>query len=407
MPSPMLVTRAEARLLLLAAQGLLDPPAPATKPDVLGCIRRMGALQIDTIHVVARSPYLVLWSRLGSYEPRWLEELLAEGGLFEYWAHEACLLPIELYPLFRHRMEDPGSLGWKYSHGGLAEHAEVAERVMAHIRADGEVKSSHFERKDGQSGGWWNLKPEKRALEYLFSAGALMIARRERFQRVYDLRERVLPETLWKKRVSPEAARRELTLLSALALGVATERWLADYFRLGRAAVRSVLPALRKQGKLRRVALEGQQEDAWLHVDHLPVLAKIRKGTLRATRTVLLSPFDPVVWDRARAEALFDFEYRIECYTPAPKRKYGYFSLPILSKDRLVGRLDAKAHRKEKIFEVKSLHLEQGIGGSEELARGIAGALKDCAAWHGTPKVKISKGKPAEFARELQRALKN
>ena len=142
----MLITRAEARLLLLAAQGLLDPPARATKADVLGCIRRMGALQIDTIHVVARSPYFVLWSRLGSYEPRWLDELLAEGGLFEYWGHEACLLSVELYPLFRHRMEDPGSLGWKYSHRWLAEHAEVAERVMARIRAEGEVKSSHFER---------------------------------------------------------------------------------------------------------------------------------------------------------------------------------------------------------------------------------------------------------------------
>ncbi|HXH39756.1 MAG TPA: crosslink repair DNA glycosylase YcaQ family protein [Thermoanaerobaculia bacterium] len=403
----MRVTRAEARLLLLAAQGLLDPPAQATKPDVLGCIRRMGALQIDTIHVVARSPYFVLWSRLGSYEPRWLEELLAERRLFEYWAHEACLLPVELYPLFRHRMEDPGSLDWKYSHGWLAEHAEVAERVMAHIRSAGEVKSSHFERIDGQSGGWWNLKPEKRALEYLFSAGALMVARRERFQRVYDLRERVLPQALWKKRVSSDAARRELTLLSALALGAATERWLADYFRLSRAEVRSVLPALQKQGKLRRAQLEGQKEDAWLHVDHLPVLAKIRKGTLRATRTVLLSPFDPVVWDRARAEALFDFEYRIECYTPAPRRKYGYFSLPILSNDRLVGRLDAKAHRKEKIFEVKSLHLEEGIEGSEELARGIAGALKECAAWHGTPRVKISKGRPAEFAKALRKALKH
>ncbi len=143
-----------ARALLLAAQGIERPPRHAGKADVLAAIRRMGVLQIDTIHVVARSPYLVLWSRLGNYDPVWLDELLAEGSLFEYWAHEAAFVPIEDYPLFRHRMADPGALGWKYSHAWMDEHRAVVDRVLAHVREHGPVRSADFARTDGEKGGW-------------------------------------------------------------------------------------------------------------------------------------------------------------------------------------------------------------------------------------------------------------
>jgi uncharacterized protein len=191
------LSHAAAQALMLAAQGLhRRPDYAASKADLLATIRRMGVLQIDTIHVVARSPYLVLWSRLGAYPQEWLTDLLAEGALFEYWAHEACFLPIESFPLFRRRMLDATSVGmkWKYSHEWAALNGEALERVLAHVREHGPARSSDFERSDGQAGGWWEWKPEKRALETLFTAGELMIARRHNFQRIYDLRERIMPD---------------------------------------------------------------------------------------------------------------------------------------------------------------------------------------------------------------------
>ena len=186
------LSQSAARALMLAAQGLQRrPERPATKADLLETIRRMHVLQIDTIHVVARSPYLVLWSRLGAYPTHWLTDLLAEGALFEYWAHEASFLPIEDYPLFRHRMLDAANMGWKYAREWASENRAALDHVLAHVREHGATRSADFERQDGQAGGWWEWKTEKRALETLFTAGELMIARRHNFQRVYDLRERV------------------------------------------------------------------------------------------------------------------------------------------------------------------------------------------------------------------------
>src|SRR5215216_5889803 len=195
---PMRFSLAAARALLLATQGLSSPPdRPATKEDVLQCVRRMGVLQIDSIAVVARSPYLVLWSRLGSYDPRWLDELLAEGALFEYWAHAACFIPIEDYGLYRRLMLEGG----EKARAWFSAHPEEVGRVLARIRDEGEVRSAEFARTDGRAGGWWEWKPEKRALEHLYSTGELMISRRDsNFHRVYDLRERVLARALpgWK-----------------------------------------------------------------------------------------------------------------------------------------------------------------------------------------------------------------
>src|ERR687894_1162669 len=195
-------SRATARALLLAAQGLSSPPErPAEKGDVLECVRRMGVLQIDSIAVVARSPYLVLWSRLGSYEPRWLDELLAEGALFEYWAHAASFIPIEDYGLYRRLMIDGG----EKTRSWMRAHHEEIQHVMERVNENGPVRSAEFARIDGKAGGWWEWKPEKRALEHLFAAGELMISRRENFHRVYDLRERVLANALpdWEDALAP------------------------------------------------------------------------------------------------------------------------------------------------------------------------------------------------------------
>lgn len=399
--NPISLPVAAVRLVQLSVQGLLTYPArPAQKPDVLSAIRRMGALQIDTIHVVARSPYLVLFSRLGSYNPGWLDQHLAEGRLFEYWSHAACFLPIEDYPLYRHRMHREQQRYYTPEWG--EQHRQTIQTIMERIRADGPVRSADFERKDGQKGTWWNWKEEKQVLEYLHTTGELMIARRENFQRVYDLQERILPA--WEERhaLAEEEARDELALRAVRALGVAPARWVPDYFRLPKNGMAARLERLAESGRLQRAAIEGWSGPAYIHPENLPVLEEAARGDLTPACTTLLSPFDPLVWDRARARELFGFDYTIECYLPEAKRLYGYFSLPILHEDRLIGRLDAKAHRKEGLFEIRSIHLEPHIQPEESLARSVAGAIQRCADWHCTPQVEIRRSQPEAFASALK-----
>jgi uncharacterized protein YcaQ len=391
-----------ARNLHLLAQGLLiSSRRKATKSAVLATIRRMGLLQIDTINVVERSPYFVLWSRLRAYDKGWLEQLLAERQLFEYWAHEACFIPIEDYRLLRHRMLDPASMGWKYSVRWMETHRVEIERIKQHIRDTGPVRSVDFARPQGNKGsGWWDWKPEKRHLEVLLTAGELMVTHRKNFQRCYDLATRVLPR--WKDErdlPSLEVAQTEMIRRSCQALGVVKAGWVSDYYRLARHKNNASLDTLVETGELIPVRVEGVSGDTFVHRDLEPHLAKAENGSLRATKTTLLSPFDPVVWDRKRAKELWNFDYRIECYMPAGKRRYGYFVLPILSRGKLVGRVDAKAHRKDGVFEIKALFLEPGVRGSLRLQTDVAQAIQGCANWHGTPTVKISSsGLALDFA---------
>ncbi len=390
-----------ARALHLSAQGLNRPPSPASKADVLHCIRRMGALQIDTIHVVARSHLLVLWSRLGAYEPRWLDDLLAEGALFEYWSHAACFLPIEDFPLYRpamlRRRNQSRQEGW------LRQHGEVGERVLERIRRDGTVRAAEFERTDGRAGAWWDRKPEKVALEELFDGGEVMIARRENFQRVYDLQERVLPGWSDTDLLTEEEIERTLALKTVHALGVAPARWVPDYFRRSKRGMPARLARLAEEGELLAVDVPDLgPEPAYVHPDHWHAAEAATAEELRSEVTTLLSPFDPVVWDRARASELFGFDYRIEVYTPAEKRRYGYFTLPILHRGALVGRLCPKAHRQEGLFEIRRLHLEPGVAITDALATELASTLQSCAAWHGTPDVVIRESDPPEFADRLR-----
>lgn len=382
-----------ARALMLAAQGLLTRPTfLATKDEVLATIRRMGALQIDTINVVARSPYLVLWSRLGAYEPRWLDELLADGSLFEYWSHAACFLPIEDYPIYRHRMLE----GWTHARAWLGEHAEDADRALERIREHGLARSSDFQRTDGRKGGWWNWKPEKRALEYLFATGELMIARRDaNFQRVYDLRERVLPSHDDSRSLPREEAQRALVLKAVRALGVARPRWVPDYFRTPRPGIASTMASLAEEGRLAEVLVEGLVGPAYVHPDGLAIAEAAVSGAIRPELTTLLSPFDPLVCDRARVLELFGFDYRIEIYTPSHLRRHGYYSLPILRRGALIGRLDAKAHRKDGVFEIRSVHLEEGVAPTDDLIADLGTAIQNCAAWHRTPVVVVRDSEPA------------
>jgi uncharacterized protein YcaQ len=311
-------------------------------------------------------------------------------------------VPIEDYRLLRHRMLDPAGMGWKYAADWHAKYSREIDALLARIRENGPVRSADFARAAGEKGnGWWDWKPEKRHLEVLFTTGELMVAERRNFQRVYDVAERVLPDWNDARDLAPRAqAEHELLRRTCRALGIVRADWVADYYRLPRRPYIDALHALADAGELQPVRVEGWKHDGFVHRDYVALIDDAANGKLASTVTTLLSPFDPVVWDRKRANALFGFDYAIECYTPAAKRKYGYFVLPILSRGRLVGRVDAKAHRAQQIFELKSLHLEDGVRVSGRLAAELRRALQRCADWHGTPQVKIGAA-PAQLKAAL------
>jgi hypothetical protein len=398
-----------ARNVMLAAQGLDQArEQPAVKADVLEAIRRMQLLQIDTINVVARSPYLVLWSRLGDFKPEWLDELLAEGALFETWAHAMCFIPIEDYGLYRRRMLDAMQANvwpYKWTVKWAKENSKVMKKVRTHLKKNGAVRSVEFENESHVPGGWWNWKAEKDALEILLLTGEVMVARRQNFQRVYDLRERILPD--WDDAALPSSdeLHRTLALRAVRALGIAFPSWVPDYFREPKTGVPKRLAALAEEGLLHHVKVKGFEGTAFFHPDQTALIEHALSGDLEPTRTALLSPFDPLVWDRSRALELFDFDYKIECYTPAAKRRYGYFTLPILHRGRLVGRLDPKAHRAQGFFEVKALHMEPGVRVTRKLVSDLAAALHRLAEWHGTPEIVIRQSDPPRAADLLEDAL--
>ena len=353
-----------ARHLHLAAQGLLKKPRRRAQPsDILSTVQRMSLLQIDTINIVARSPYLVLFSRLGNYQPQWLDNALSQGELMEYWAHEACFLPRSDFALIRHRMLSPDKMGWKYRQEWMHEHA--AE--------------------------WWEWKPHKRHLEGLFTSGKVMVVERRNFQRVYDLTHRVMPH--WddeRDLLTQEAAEAIMLENSARSLGIFRPQWLADYYRLRQPALKPLLDVWQREQRVIPVAVETLGE-MWLHADLLPLLPQALEGKLQATHSAVLSPFDPVVWDRKRAEQLFNFSYRLECYTPAPKRQYGYFVLPLLHKGQLVGRMDAKMHRKTGTLEIIALYLEDGVKATATLEKGLSSAISEFARWQGANSVTLGR----------------
>lgn len=403
-----MISLQQARNLHLAAQGLLSTPAKKpTRKHLLAAIDRMALLQIDTIHVVARSPYLVLHARLGDYPVQWLDETLARGHIFETWAHEACFAPTADWPWHRACNASVRShWGLKHAKQTLARDGDKVAALLQHIAATGPVRSADFARSDAASSPWWGWKDEKRWLEALFANGDLMVARRENFHRVYDLTERVLPATLHAaEQPSATQVRTHMLLASVRALGITKAAWLHDYFRLKPRFTRAELDAAVAAGTLLPVDVEGWDAPGYVHPDHAALLHRAEKGKLTATHTALLSPFDPVVWDRARALDFFGFDYRLECYTPAPQRRYGYFVLPILCRGELIGRLDAKAHRVDGVLEVKSLYSESTTPWSAEQLQDVAQALWRFARWQGLSRITLGATQPARMAAALRRAL--
>lgn len=406
-PSAQMLSLQQARNLHLAAQGLLVAPTKAaTALAVRRCIERMQLLQIDTIHVLARSPYLVLHSRLGHYAPEWLDQALAKGQVAETWAHEACFASTRDMALHR-AYNATARQHWGIARGQRMNRQarQQLDKLLAHVRQSGPVKSSDFERKDDRASAWWGWKDEKLWLEALFANGELMVARRDNFQRVYDLPERVWPALAKIELPQSDAAHAAFVEKSVMALGITQARWIHDYFRLKPRLKDADLDSLVARGVLLRVNVQGWAVPGYVHASYAALLRRALRGQLQATHTALLSPFDPVVWDRERLAGMFGFDYRLECYTPQEKRQYGYFVLPLLHRGQLIGRLDAKAHRSAGIFEVKAMFLEPKLELHDESVGELAQAIQQCASWHATPEVRVARTTPVGLRQRLRKAL--
>jgi uncharacterized protein YcaQ len=391
-----------ARRIAIAAQGLAEP-RPAGPPDrrhLKKVLARNGLLQMDSVNVLVRAHYMPMFSRLGAY-PLDLIDGTAKGRkrlLFEYWAHEASLLPVETWPLMRWRMERAARGERIYK--GVArfgrDNRDYVERVYREVVERGPLAASDFDGERG-NGGWWGWSNAKAALEWLFWAGRITAAeRRPSFERVYDLPERALPAAVVNAPDVPEAdAHRKLLVISARALGIATAADLRDYFRLAPEDVKARLPELVEAGELLPVEVEGWSQQAWLHRD-----ARLPRSLHAAA---LLSPFDPLVWERARTERLFGFRYRIEIYTPAHKRVHGYYVLPFLYGDRPVARVDLKADRKEGVLKVQSAFAEPGA--PPETAEALMQELGRMAGWLGLERMEVARsGDLAPALKELTAA---
>jgi uncharacterized protein YcaQ len=373
------ISLAALRRHVVAHQGFATRLRRAGAGDVEAAIGRLSCVQLDSITAVERSHRIVLASRVGVYPRDTVSRLLGEGRVFEYWAHEASLIPIEDWPLFRWRMLGRGH--WGTHDRALAQHPEVAEHVLEEIRARGPLGSRDFEGEGGA--GMWDWKPAKRVLDALWDRGELAIAGRRGFQRLYDLTERVIPRRLLDAPpLGDDDALRALVLRAVRGRGALTESGIAEHYRVpGRtAAVRPHVEALLESGALRRLSVDDGGPPVLLPGD-LPALESVPRGA------TLLSPFDNLLWDRAFAERLFGFRHVMEIYKPAPQRVYGYYVLPVLRGDRIVGRADLKADRRAGVLRMLAYHPEARVRDSAALRDALAAALGRLARAAGLERV--------------------
>lgn len=368
------LSNAQARRLALGAQGFNDP-RPTGRVDrrhLRRVVDRMGLIQIDSVNVLVRSQELPLFARLGPHPRTLIDDASRDGELFEYWVHEACHVPTSSYPLQRWAMH--AHPRWSRLRAWAAVNAALVSGVLERVRSDGPIVASDLEMRQGPKGAWWDWDDGKLALEHLFRTGEVAARRRPNdFARLYDLAERVIPaEVLEQPGFEERDAKKELLVLAARSHGVATAADLTDYHRLSH--TRALLAELVEEERLVPAAVEGWSKPAFLHPD--AVMPR------RVEARALLSPFDPVVWFRDRAERLFGFRYRIEIYVPAAKRQYGYYVLPFLLGDQLVARVDLKADRAAGRLLVRGAFGEPGID-ERHVAEELAAELSSMAEWLG------------------------
>ncbi|MBA2331334.1 MAG: winged helix-turn-helix domain-containing protein [Actinobacteria bacterium] len=366
------------RRLAIAAQGYGSRYRRARPVEVEAAIRRLSCVQLDSISTVERSDRITLASRVGDYPRDAVSGLLRAGRIFEYWAHEACLVPVEDWPLFRPAMRN-GGRRW---YGDVERtHAHLADEILAEIEERGPLPSRHFE--GSTEGGMWNWKPAKRMLERLWNHGRLAVAGRQGFQRLYDLTERVIPAEVLALPEPGEPERlRELALRAVRARGVLSAAGIVEHWRLkgGVAAIRPALARLADDGELMELAVDDGGPPVY-------VVAETALDLPAPTTAVLLSPFDNLLWDRPFARRILGFDHLIEVYKPAPQRQYGYYVLPFLRGDRIVGRADLKSERTEGRLVVRAFHREDGVRSSAALDDAFDRALDRLARSIGLEQV--------------------
>ena len=384
---------AAARRIALAAQGFGARPLASDRRSVAAVVDRVGLIQIDSVNVLVRSHYLPVFSRRGGYDAAELDRAAygPRRSLFEYWGHEASLIPVATYPLLRWRMQRAERGEGVYT--GLArfgrERRPFIDQVLAEVAERGPISAGELSGGHKGKGSWWGWSDGKRALEFLFWAGLVTTAGRRSFERLYDLTERVLPRSMVEAPApSAEESHRALLKIAARAQGVATARDLRDYWRLGVAESAAALAELVEEGALLPVAVKGWRDPAYLDPE--------ARRPRRVDAAALLSPFDSLVWFRPRAERLFGFRYRLEIYTPREKRVHGYYVLPFLHDERLAARVDLKADRKAGVLLAHAVSLEDGVGA--EVWPPLAQELARMAEWLGLGGVRAGAAVPAGLA---------
>lgn len=402
------------RATVLYTQLLTTPNEALPDPSfdrIVDLVTALGYVQIDTLSVVNRAQYVTLWARLGSYDIDDFHKLVYTDNqrmLYEGWGHAASIIPLSHYRYHRWRTDrrvsfNPGFLEWLEKKGNR----ELATQTLERIRSEGGLGVGAFEYEGSQRGVWYDWKPPKMALEALFAWGDLMVADRVNFQRVYDVRERVLPGWVDTTPIAPDEARRFCLEQAARALGVFEPRALTLYAYMRATPARSILRELIEEGVL--VEIQGESMNGvktWMvHRDNLQLLQRAADGNLKAERTTFLAPFDSLFWAWDRDQMLWGFNQLLECYKPAAERVYGYFCFPILHKDRLVGRFDPKLDRKSGVLHLNALYLEPGIEPEDELVAGIAAAMRDFLSWHKAHSLAIERSDPIAFSGKLMSAL--
>ena len=402
------LSSSEARRLALASLGFgATRPKRAGIAHVRATARRLGAIQVDSVNVLARAHYLPAFSRHGAYRLSILDELAhGKRELFEYWGHAACFVPIDLYPLMRWRMESQVE-NWS---GLDAKRKKYIEAVFNEIAERGPIAAGAISIAGKSTGPWWGWSDGRQAVEFLFRQGRIAVAGRRNFERLYDLSDRVIPAAVFNApRVDEREAKKALLVRAARAMGVGTAKDIAQYFHIdgfwdrhgvgGRKPagnLRAMFDELEEEGRLERATVEG-----WKHAAYVVSGARIPKSV---DAHAIVSPFDPLMWERSWTRAVFGFEYQIEIYVPAPKRVYGYYVLPFLMGDTFAARVDLKADRKASTLIVHSAYLEPGRG-EPDVASALARELRCIARWLSLETIVV--GRKGDLARSLNRAIKS
>lgn len=391
----------QAKSLILHKQLLDDPALLAGKEGTYKAIDSLGYVQIDTIHIIERSHHVVLNTRVGGYRQESLHQLQKhDKKIFEYWAHAASYLPMKDYRYYISHMQGKRS---KAISSWIKGKKHIIDQVRERVAKEGPLSGSDFEGRNKRKGVWWDWKPEKMALEVLFLRGELMVSERKNFKRFYDLTEKILPPGL-DVSLPNERDEKHFFIKRALdSMGLATESDIDKYMHItGRMS--KWLKEMKENDEIEEVSIEGLTKKYFILKEDLEGIDKKKIGY--GSKVHLLSPFDNLIILRNRIKEIFDFEYTLECYVPADKRKFGYFSLPILWKNDLVGRLDPKADRKNKRLMINSLFIEKRMADGDEFFATLGKSLKEFAAFNKCEKVLISKTFPAKYQKTVESNLK-